>query len=121
MQEIPQTETTPFYPRSPYGNHPDPHASVISVNQCHSLSRPFPPPVPPAAAKLYAFWITKNYREAYNMHASNGILFNHESPRRGAPRLHPDLSPSRCCGNPPSAHGQDARSAPSPDGATRQA
>merc|ERR1711939_467469 len=54
VQEIPQTETTPFYPRSPY-----------------------------AAAKLYAFWITKNYREAYNMHASNGILFNHESPRRG--------------------------------------
>ena len=52
--EIPQTETTPFYPRSPYG-----------------------------AAKLYAYWITVNYREAYNMHASNGILFNHESPRRG--------------------------------------
>lgn len=54
VQEVPQSETTPFYPRSPY-----------------------------AAAKLYAFWITKNYREAYNMHASNGILFNHESPRRG--------------------------------------
>ncbi len=53
-QEIPQTETTPFYPRSPYG-----------------------------VAKLYAFWIVKNYREAYNLHASNGILFNHESPRRG--------------------------------------
>jgi GDPmannose 4,6-dehydratase len=53
-QEIPQTETTPFYPRSPY-----------------------------AAAKLYAYWITVNYREAYDMHASNGILFNHESPRRG--------------------------------------
>lgn len=52
--EIPQTETTPFYPRSPYG-----------------------------VAKLYAYWITVNYREAYNMHASNGILFNHESPRRG--------------------------------------
>ena len=52
--EIPQTETTPFYPRSPYG-----------------------------AAKLYAYWITVNYREAYNMHASNGILFNHESPCRG--------------------------------------
>tara|TARA_B100000214_G_scaffold360080_1_gene322149 strand:+ start:170 stop:1228 length:1059 start_codon:yes stop_codon:yes gene_type:complete len=52
--EIPQTETTPFHPRSPYG-----------------------------AAKLYAYWITVNYREAYNMHASNGILFNHESPRRG--------------------------------------
>src|SRR5437016_1910708 len=53
-QEIPQRETTPFYPRSPY-----------------------------AAAKLYAFWITVNYREAYGMHASNGILFNHESPIRG--------------------------------------
>merc|ERR1711939_477292 len=54
VQEIPQTETTPFYPRSPY-----------------------------AVAKLYGFWIVKNYREAYNMHACNGILFNHESPRRG--------------------------------------
>lgn len=54
VQEIPQTEKTPFYPRSPYG-----------------------------VAKLYGFWITKNYREAYSMFASNGILFNHESPRRG--------------------------------------
>lgn len=54
VQEIPQTEKTPFYPRSPY-----------------------------AAAKLYAYWITVNYREAYSMHASNGILFNHESPMRG--------------------------------------
>tara|TARA_B110000483_G_scaffold241607_1_gene325080 strand:+ start:3781 stop:4842 length:1062 start_codon:yes stop_codon:yes gene_type:complete len=54
VQEVPQSETTPFYPRSPYG-----------------------------VAKLYAYWITKNYREAYNMFASNGILFNHESPRRG--------------------------------------
>src|ERR1700694_1393565 len=53
-QEIPQSETTPFYPRSPYG-----------------------------AAKLYAYWITVNYREAYGIHASNGILFNHESPIRG--------------------------------------
>ena len=53
-QEIPQRETTPFYPRSPY-----------------------------AAAKLYSYWITVNYREAYGMHASNGILFNHESPLRG--------------------------------------
>ena len=52
--EVPQKETTPFYPRSPY-----------------------------AVAKLYGYWITKNYREAYNIHASNGILFNHESPRRG--------------------------------------
>ena len=54
VQEIPQTEKTPFYPRSPY-----------------------------AVAKLYAYWITVNYREAYKMHASNGILFNHESPVRG--------------------------------------
>ena len=54
MQEVPQSETTPFYPRSPY-----------------------------AVAKLYAFWICVNYREAYNMFASNGILFNHESPMRG--------------------------------------
>jgi GDPmannose 4,6-dehydratase len=53
-QEIPQTENTPFYPRSPY-----------------------------AVAKLYAYWITKNYREAYNIYACNGILFNHESPLRG--------------------------------------
>lgn len=54
VQEVPQKETTPFYPRSPY-----------------------------AVAKLYAYWITVNYREAYGMHASNGILFNHESPMRG--------------------------------------
>jgi len=53
-QEVPQSETTPFYPRSPYG-----------------------------VAKLYAYWITVNYREAYGIHASNGILFNHESPLRG--------------------------------------
>jgi GDPmannose 4,6-dehydratase len=54
VQSVPQSETTPFYPRSPY-----------------------------AAAKLYAYWITVNYREAYDLHASNGILFNHESPLRG--------------------------------------
>jgi GDPmannose 4,6-dehydratase len=54
VQEIPQKETTPFYPRSPY-----------------------------AAAKLYAYWIVRNYRESYGIFASNGILFNHESPRRG--------------------------------------
>ncbi len=54
VMEVPQSETTPFYPRSPY-----------------------------AAAKQYGYWITKNYREAYGLHASNGILFNHESPRRG--------------------------------------
>lgn len=54
VQEVPQRETTPFYPRSPYG-----------------------------VAKLYGYWITVNYREAYGLHASNGILFNHESPLRG--------------------------------------
>ncbi|MDT8391332.1 MAG: GDP-mannose 4,6-dehydratase [Lentisphaeria bacterium] len=54
VQEVPQRETTPFWPRSPY-----------------------------ACAKVYAYWLTVNYREAYNLHASNGILFNHESPRRG--------------------------------------
>ena len=54
VQEVPQTETTPFHPRSPYG-----------------------------VAKLYGFWIIKNYRESYGLHASSGILFNHESPRRG--------------------------------------
>ena len=54
VQEVPQRETTPFYPRSPYG-----------------------------VAKLYGFWIIKNYRESYGLHASSGILFNHESPRRG--------------------------------------
>ncbi len=54
VQEVPQSETTPFYPRSPYG-----------------------------VAKLYAYWIAVNYREAYNMYACNGILFNHESPIRG--------------------------------------
>jgi GDPmannose 4,6-dehydratase len=54
VQETPQKETTPFYPRSPYG-----------------------------CAKVYAYWITKNYRESYGMYACTGILFNHESPRRG--------------------------------------
>jgi len=54
VQQVPQTEETPFWPRSPYG-----------------------------CAKVYAYWLTVNYRESYNLHASNGILFNHESPRRG--------------------------------------
>ncbi len=54
MQTVSQSETTPFYPRSPYG-----------------------------VAKLYAYWITLNYRETYNIYACNGILFNHESPQRG--------------------------------------
>jgi GDPmannose 4,6-dehydratase len=54
VQEVPQTEKTPFWPRSPYG-----------------------------CAKVYAYWLTVNFRESYNLHASNGILFNHESPRRG--------------------------------------
>src|SRR6185503_2202751 len=54
VAEVPQTETTPFHPRSPYG-----------------------------VSKVFSYWITRNYREAYNMFAVNGILFNHESPRRG--------------------------------------
>src|SRR5512142_1330802 len=54
VREVPQTENTPFYSRSPYG-----------------------------CAKVYSYWITVNYRESYGLHASNGILFNHESPRRG--------------------------------------
>ena len=54
VHEVPQSETTPFHPRSPYG-----------------------------VAKVYSYWITVNYRESYGLHASNGILFNHESPRRG--------------------------------------
>jgi len=54
VQEVPQTEETPFWPRSPYG-----------------------------CAKAYAYWLTVNYRESYGLHACNGILFNHESPRRG--------------------------------------
>jgi GDPmannose 4,6-dehydratase len=54
VREVPQTETTPFYPRSPYG-----------------------------CAKVFSYWVTVNYRESYDLHASNGILFNHESPRRG--------------------------------------
>ncbi len=65
VQEIPQKETTPFYPRSPY-----------------------------AVAKLYAYWITVNYRESYGMYACNGILFNHESPRRAKPSL-PAKSPAQ--------------------------
>jgi len=60
VQESPQKETTPFYPRSPY-----------------------------AVAKLYAYWITVNYREAYDMYACNGVLFNHESPRRGETQISP--------------------------------
>jgi GDPmannose 4,6-dehydratase len=67
-QEIPQRETTPVYPRSPYG-----------------------------AAKLYAYWITVNYREAYSMHASNGILFNHEGPSRGETFCNKEDHPRRSC------------------------
>ena len=66
VQETPQSETTPFYPRCPY-----------------------------AAAKLYAYWITVNYREAYGMHASNGILFNHESPTARRDLRHPQDHPRR--------------------------
>ena len=64
MQEIPQKETTPFYPRSPYG-----------------------------VAKLYAYWITVNYREAYGLYACNGILFNHESPDARRDLRHPQDHP----------------------------
>ena len=71
VQEIPQSETTPFYPRSPYGSMTFPIGTELFIILFL------------AAAKLYAFWITVNYREAYNMYAVNGILFNHESPRRG--------------------------------------
>ena len=73
VQEIPQSETTPFYPRSPYGLFTKTDRIPIVFLSLSSL----------AAAKLYAYWITINYREAYNMYAVNGILFNHESPRRG--------------------------------------
>ena len=66
VQEVPQTESTPFYPRSPYG-----------------------------VAKVYGHWITINYRESYNLHASSGILFNHESPRRGHGVRHPQDQPHR--------------------------
>jgi GDPmannose 4,6-dehydratase len=73
VQETPQTENTPFYPRSPYG-----------------------------VAKLYAFWITKNYRESYNMFACNGILFNHESERRGVEFVTRKITTgiSKCMKNP---------------------
>jgi GDPmannose 4,6-dehydratase len=81
VQEVPQTEKTPFWPRSPYG-----------------------------CAKAYAYWLTVNYRESYKLHASNGILFNHESPRRGetfvtrkitraATRIHQGLQDSLYLGN----------------------
>jgi len=62
VQAVPQSETTPFYPRSPY-----------------------------AVAKMYAYWITVNYREAYGMYACNGILFNHESPVRGETLMHEEI------------------------------
>ena len=70
VQQVPQTETTPFWPRSPYG-----------------------------CAKVYAYWLTVNFRESYQLHASNGILFNHESPRRGetfvTPQDHPGRDPDQ--------------------------
>ena len=92
VQEIPQRETTPFYPRTPYG-----------------------------VAKLYAYWITVNYREAYGMHASNGILFNHESPIRGETFVTRKITravardPARPAGQALSS----ATSTPSATGATR--
>jgi len=94
---VPQSETTPFYPRSPY-----------------------------AAAKLYAYWIAVNYREAYGLHASNGILFNHESPLRGetfvtrkvtraAAAISRGLQDTLYLGHPPPA--PDRGPAPAPAGA----
>ncbi|XP_058805610.1 GDP-mannose 4,6 dehydratase isoform X1 [Phymastichus coffea] len=70
--ETPQNEKTPFYPRSPYGKYISLHVSTILITICFA-----------ACAKMYSFWIVVNYREAYSMYACNGILFNHESPRRG--------------------------------------
>ena len=67
VQETPQTETTPFYPRSPYG-----------------------------VSKVYAHWITKNYRESFNLFAANGILFNHESPRRSEDYVTQKIVKSAC-------------------------
>ncbi|NBW25936.1 MAG: GDP-mannose 4,6-dehydratase, partial [Betaproteobacteria bacterium] len=78
VQEIPQKETTPFYPRSPYAVV---YGLVQEIPQKETT--PFYPRSPYAVAKMYAYWITVNYREAYGMYACNGILFNHESPRRG--------------------------------------
>lgn len=82
VREVPQSETTPFYPRSPYAGK---YIYVFCCCSCFGhfclvLHSSF---LSPAVAKQYAFWILVNYREAYGMHLTNGILFNHESPRRG--------------------------------------
>lgn len=78
VTEVPQNEKTPFYPRSPYGDYTNDFVLISTgteiVSAIYEIS---------ACAKLYSFWIVVNYREAYNMFACNGILFNHESPRRG--------------------------------------
>ena len=71
VREVPQSETTPFYPRSPY-----------------------------AVAKQYGYWMVVNYREGYKMHTSNGILFNHESPRRGTRAREPPQQGRRACEAP---------------------
>ena len=91
VQEVPQTETTPFYPRSPYG-----------------------------VAKVYGHWITVNYRESYGLHASSGILFNHESPRRGLEFVDPQGDPRRGPdqGRPRRASSPSATSTPSATGAS---
>ncbi|XP_011495199.1 PREDICTED: GDP-mannose 4,6 dehydratase isoform X1 [Ceratosolen solmsi marchali] len=86
VKEVPQNENTPFYPRSPYGNNIIIELREIPINMYY---QPFYEIYPLilfmliACAKMYSFWIVINYREAYNMFACNGILFNHESPRRG--------------------------------------
>lgn len=89
VAETPQSETTPFYPRSPYGTYRGATAVLAVVPGC-GCSRIAPRRAAPrrpdvaGCAKLYSYWVTVNYREAYGLHACNGILFNHESPRRGA-------------------------------------
>lgn len=91
VQEVPQSETTPFYPRSPYAGEFScflGHFVVVDrLLLCSRFSHSHVSSTPPShlftVAKQYAFWILVNYREAYGMHLTNGILFNHESPRRG--------------------------------------
>ena len=85
VQEVPQSETTPFYPRSPYAGK---FKCILCFSYwqntiLYSFLIPYPKITILSVAKQYAFWILVNYREAYGMFLTNGILFNHESPRRG--------------------------------------